>query len=178
MIIQTIQSQEALCKETNLICPVFVETGNTTVPIDILYPEWQFASFNGSRGNNGFDFQIRGINLGSQNNLPFNISFYADLDGDGVVSSNDIFIDEKFVAPSLISRNSFTLSGNLNLGENDLCNILAVIPPEIECNCGADFIRLEVETVTSQTLTACDGEILNLGAVSYTHLTLPTIYSV
>lgn len=163
ILIQTIQTQEALCQSTNELCPVFIETGNANIPVDIRYPEWSFTTFNASLGSNGVDFEINGLNSGFLSSHPFLINFYIDEDGNGIVSSDDIFIGEQLINSTSILNNIFSVNGNLNISSEDLCKIIAVIPSENECNCSVDIIRINSETVVNQTIQTCNGEIINLG---------------
>ena len=164
--VQTIQSQEAFCKTNNEFCPVFVQSGSSSINVDIQYPEWNFGSFNASLASNGIDFEISGINIGAANNNSLTIDFYLDENGNGRVSSGDTFIGNKTVDGSAIQNGTFTLTGNLNVSENDICKVIAVFSANNECNCSTDLIRLSGQTILNATQQACSDEVLELGVSS------------
>jgi len=164
--IQTIQNKEAFCKTLNDNCDVFIQTGNNFINVEINFPDWNLTSFNAAIGTNGIDYEISGNNSGNDAQNSFTIEYYLDTDGNGSVSAGDQLIGNQMIDGSMIQNNMFTLSGNLNVSENDICNVIAIISSDNDCICTESQINLMSRSLSTQDFQVCTGEAIEIGIPS------------
>lgn len=166
ILFQTAAQTLGLCAALGDTCSTKVSTGTFAFPYQIQRPEYSLSDFTAIASPNGLNdiinYEITVTNTGSPTNQTTIVDFYVDSDGDGI---GDILVYTDFYAQNINTDETITLSGNFEVLQGTLCNLIAVVDPTKHCACLTDelFLQTPITYQTGQHPVLCSDEIHEIG---------------
>jgi gliding motility-associated-like protein len=157
--VQAVQRQDAVCTTTGELCYVLAATGSGTITISSEHPDFSLQSLDIVAYEDSINYEVSIINIGIPNSSDIQVDFYIDTDGDGELSTGDIFVSSGTYAGTVVTDETIILIGNMMLSANQLCNLIAVIDEDNNCICGTEAIP-----VTAPINSVLDDEFVYSGA--------------
>ncbi|MBI5917366.1 MAG: gliding motility-associated C-terminal domain-containing protein [Bacteroidetes bacterium] len=151
---------QALCALTGDSCSTKVSTGSLILPFDPMRPEFDLSNFtvtaSSSGANDLVNFNVDVTNSGGASQPPTVLQFFIDTDGNG---SGDLLVHTESIGTVISGGQTLTVSGSFLLPAGNLCRLLAVVDPALQCACAGDvaFVNLPIEYQTGQDWTVCSG---------------------
>lgn len=162
--VQAVQRQDAVCSTTGELCYVLAATGSGTIMISSEHPDLSLQNLEIVAHGDSINYEINISNTGITNTSDIQVDFYIDSDGDGTLSSGDVYIDSGIHSGNILTNQTITFNGNFNLSPDQLCNLIAVIDEDNNCVCSSETIP--VTTPISSILdneVVCSGVGLEIG---------------
>ncbi|MBA3665581.1 MAG: gliding motility-associated C-terminal domain-containing protein [Bacteroidetes bacterium] len=169
---KTTTSSALLCTLTNSFCGVQVITGGDTLPIFTYKSYLSLSNASGYSIPNppsgetafvSFTINNTGQTLNSTNNTV--ISYYNDVNSNGIYNSGDILITQHTVNVAIPSNGSYAYSYTLNIPSGAACHYIAVLDTAFNhCSCTASqlILNLPLRNIAIDT-TLCHGFTASLG---------------
>ena len=157
--VQAVQRQDAVCTTTGELCYVLAATGSGTITISSEHPDFSLQSLDIVAYGDSVNYEVSISNSGITNTADVQVDFYIDTDGNGELSTGDIFVSSGTYVGSIGTNQTVILSGNMMLTADQLCNLIAVIDEDNNCICGTEAIP-----VTAPINSVLDNEIVCSGA--------------
>lgn len=165
--VQAVQRQDAICTTTGELCYVLAATGSATITISSEHPDFSLQSLDIVAFGDSVNYEVSISNAGIANTSDIQVDFYIDTDGDGTLSTGDIFVNSGTYVGTVLTNQTIILTGNMILSADQLCNLIAVIDEDNNCVCGTEVIP--VTTPINSVLDdekVCSGAALEIGIPS------------
>ena len=162
--VQAVQRQDAVCTTTGELCYVLASTGSGTITISSVHPDFSLQSLNIIAYGDSINYEVSITNTGIPNSSDIQVDFYIDTDGNGELSTGDIFVSSGTYVGTVLTAETIILIGNMMLSADQLCNLIAVIDEDNNCVCGTEAIpvTIPINSVLDDEFV-CSGAELEIG---------------
>ncbi len=164
ILVQTLQTQSAVCIADGTLCSILVETGMADFIIETEFPILNLSNLNITGNGTTVDFAVDITNAGAATNETITIDFYLDNDGDGQLSAGDTFVSSAMTNSTIGIGQTVNVGGTANFPADQICQILAVFDENNNCACNSDAIGIDgaLES-TLPTEFVCSGDAIQIG---------------
>ncbi|HNG90199.1 MAG TPA: hypothetical protein PK858_08340, partial [Saprospiraceae bacterium] len=164
IVVQTRVRSTSLCVSTGQPCAVYVSTGEAFLKIEPLRPELVIGNVSLSlSANDQITAEVVVNNVGVTPASGATVQLWSDLDGNGLLSAADVLRQTLTNSQAFQPGTSLPLSGVLNLGPQQLCGLLAVLPAAENCACAAQVFPLENFALSHAERKLCDKSPVQVG---------------
>ena len=183
MIIQSFNSQNTNCSSNSANCAVRVISSETTRNITIEKPSYQITwnsstvtPVTSSTSNLIYSVDLQNISsTGLAASTGVTVEIYKDIDGDGRFSAGDQLAGSSLFNVNIAALETITLSDTITVGTDVVCDLLAVINPQVTCACSEDetfLLDAEIVNAFTREQEICSNASINIGpspVPSYTY---------
>ncbi len=162
--VQAVQRQDAICTTTGELCYVLAATGSGTITISSEHPDFSLQSLDIVAYGDSINYEVSILNSGIPNSSDIQVDFYIDTDGNGELSTGDIFVNSGTYIGTVLTDETIILIENMILSADQLCNLIAVIDEDNNCVCSTEAIPVTapINSVLDNK-TVCSGAELEIG---------------
>lgn len=161
----SVQKQEAICVTDGELCSILVETGSNEFPVTTEFPEFEIDAFGMTNIDNMTNFDLQISNSGENSDIPLQVDFYIDVDGNGELSPGDILVQTETYNNPISAGEVIFMNGVLqNIPYEQLCNLIAVVDADNNCGCETDAAQVTGPLFSSlPNVIACSNEDTDIG---------------
>lgn len=165
IVAQTRQQTSGFCPLINQTCTVYIATGEALLQIPTANPDLKLASFTPGSvgGGGGFTFDAvleNGGNVPAANPV---LQIWVDQNGNGIPDGTDQLVQTVNYNQTIAPGANLSQSGNLNVPLENLCKLIAVLPAEENCACGAKYFPINGLIIDQGTYARCAVEAVPIG---------------
>lgn len=160
--VQTRIRGEAFCATAGTSCPVYVASGETSLSIGLLHPNFGLNNAAINTTGNQAALSLSLSNLGTVPVSGATIQIWQDKDMDGAVGPGDVLIETW--APLFVLGPGQNLALQQTLANiPPICNLLIQLPAAENCACADKVFPINAYSVRATPIYACDIKPLPLG---------------